>query len=448
MQFTVEDISSVKKTLHIEIPKDEVNRELDKAYNQLKKSAKIKGFRPGKVPRSVLERMFKKDVHADVSSKLIQNSFIDVIKQTELKVVGNPDLQPPELTIDSPYKYQATIEITPEIADIDFKGLKLQRTRYQASDGEVDIQLKSLQKNMAKYEKISDNRSVRDGDFVLIDFEGSKDGAPVPEFEKAENFNMQIGKAVISEDFDRQLVGMQTGDSKALKIQFDKDHPNEKLAGQEITFQVMLNEIRQEILPPIDDELAKKAGPYETLDDLKKIIMENLKQGYEKRMEQELNEQIFAELIARTEFEVPDALVEMELQGIIEEAERSFAYRNISLEEMGLSRETIAEKYRDTALKQVKRHLMLDKIIDQETLSLSDEELEDGLREMAENFNQPLEEIKKYYGQNPDKLEFFKHTLLEKKAIKLIIDSGIIKDVKPEADAKTESKKQSKKAKN
>jgi len=173
--------------------------------------------------------------------------------------------------------------------------------------------------------------------------------------------------------------------------------------------------------------------------------MENLKQGYEKRMEQELNEQIFSELIARTAFEVPDALVEMELEGIIEEAERSFAYRNISLEEMGLSRETIAEKYRDTALKQVKRHLILDKIIDQETLSLTDEELENGLKEMAENFNQQLEEIKNYYAQNQDKLEFFKHTLLEKKAIKLIIDSGIIKDVKPEAVPKTESKKQAKK---
>jgi len=447
MQFTVEDISSVKKTLHIEIPRDEVSRELDKAYHQLKKSAKIKGFRPGKVPRSVLERMFKKDVHADVSSRLIQNSFIDVIKQTELKVVGNPDLQPPELTTDSPYKYQATVEITPEINDIDFRGLTLQRTLYQASDSEVDIQLKTLQKNMAKYEKISDNRPARDGDFILIDFEGTKDGAPVPEFAKVENFSMQIGKAVISDDFDHQLIGMLAGDSKELKTQFDKDHPNENLAGQEITFQVMLGEIRQEILPPIDDELAKKAGPYETLDDLKKIIMENLKQGYEKRMEQELNEQIFSELIAKTEFEVPDALVEMELQGIIEEAERSFAYRNISLEDMGLSREAIAEKYRDTALKQVKRHLILDKIIDQETLSLTDEELEDGLKEMAENFNQPLEEIKKYYGQNQDKLEFFKHTLLEKKAIKLIIDSGIIKDVKPEAVPKTESKKKAKKTK-
>ena len=447
MQFTVEDISSVKKTLHVEIPKDEVSRELDKAYSQLKKNAKIKGFRPGKVPRSVLERMFKKDVHADVSSRLIQNSFIDVIKQTELNVVGNPDLKPPELTVDSPYKYEATVEITPEIEDIDFKGLELQRTLYQATDSEVDIQLKTLQKNMAKYEKISDNRPVRDGDFVLIDFDGSKDGTAVPEFAKVENFSMQIGKAAISDDFDHQLIGMRAGDSKAFETQFGKDHPNEKLAGQQISFQVMLSEIRQEILPPIDDELAKKAGPYETLDDLKKIIMENLRQGYEKRTEQELNEQIFSELIAKTEFEVPNALVEMELEGIIEEAERSFAYRNISLEEMGLSREAIAEKYRDTALKQVKRHLILDKIIHQESLSLTDEELEDGLKSMAENFNQPLEEIKKYYAQNQDKLEFFKHTLLEKKAIKLIIDSGIIKDVKPESLPKAESEKQTKKTK-
>jgi len=447
MEFTVEDISSVKKTLHIEIPKDEVVRELDKAYNQLKKNAKIKGFRPGKVPRSVLERMFKKDVHADVSSRLIQNSFIDVIKQAELKVVGNPDLKPPELTADSPYKYQATVEITPEIENIDFKGLNLERTVYEATDSEVDIQLKTLQKNMAKYEKIADNRPVRDGDFILIDIDGSKDGEPVPEFTKIENFSMQLGKAVISDDFDKQLIGMQAGDSKTFKTQFDKDHPNEKLAGQEISFQVALNEIRQEILPPLDDDLAKKVGSYETLDDLKKVIMENLKQGYEKRTEQELNEQIFSQLIAKTEFEVPDALVEMELQGIIEEAERSFAYRNITLEEMGLSREGIAEKYRDTALKQVKRHLILDKIIDQETLTLADEELEDGQREMAANFNQPLEEIKKYYAQNQDKLEYFKHALLEKKAIKLIIDSGIIKDVKPEAAPTTKSEKQTKKAK-
>lgn len=445
MQFTVEDVSSVKKTLHIEIPQDEVARELEKAYNQLKKSAKIKGFRPGKVPRSVLERMFKKDVHADVSSRLIQSSFIDVIKQTELKVVGNPELKPPELAAGSSYKYDATVEITPEIEDIDYKGLSLEQNLYEVSDSEVDVQLKTLQKSMAQQQKISDDRPAQDGDFVLIDLEGSKDGEPVPEFAKTENFSLQIGKAVVSEDFDSQVSGMKTGDTKEFKVKFPEDFSNESLANLEISFKAALNEIREEILPEINDALAKKAGPYESLDELKNVILDNLNQGYAKRVEQELNEQIFSELIAKTDFEVPDTMVEMELDGIVTEAERSFSYRNTSLEEMGLSRETIAEKYRDTALKQVKRHLILGKIIDQESLTLADDELEGGLQEMSENFNQPLEEIKKYYDQNPDNLEFFKHTLLEKKAIKLILNSSTVKDVKPEEAKKTESKKQTKK---
>ena len=140
MPFKIEDVSSVKKTLHIEVPQEEVVQELDKAYNQLMKSAKVKGFRPGKVPRPVLERMFKKDVHADVSSRLIQSSFIDAIKQSDLKIVGNPELDPPELAADSAYEYKATVEITPDISDIDYKGMDLTRTLYAPGDDEVDAQ--------------------------------------------------------------------------------------------------------------------------------------------------------------------------------------------------------------------------------------------------------------------------------------------------------------------
>ena len=151
-------------------------------------------------------------------------------------------------------------------------------------------------------------------------------------------------------------------------------------------------------------------------------------------MEQELHEQIFKELIARSDFEVPEAMVKMELDGIVNEAERSFSYRNTTLEDMGLTRESIAEKYRNTALQQVKRHLLLGKMIEQESLSLSDEELEEALNEMAVNFNQPIEEIKKYYDQNKDKLGYFKHTILEKKAINLIIENSKIEDVEPESE--------------
>jgi len=435
MQVSVEDINSVKKTLHIEIPEADVVRELDKAYNELKKRAKVKGFRPGKIPRSVVVRLFKKDVHADVTSKLIQSSFMDALKETDLKVVGTPQLDPPELKDSGPYKYDATVEVSPDMGDIDYSGISLKRTNYKVSDEEIEAQLKLLQKNLAKLEKIEESRPAREGDFAIIDFEGFKDGQPFAETAKTDNFTLQIGKGPIIREFDDQLIGMQPGETKDFTVNFPSDYAKEKLADLEIAFQVTLHEIREEVLPAIDDVLAKKAGQYESLDDLKKVITENLEHGYAKRVEQELHEQIFTELIARSDFEVPDTMVDMELEGIINEAERSFSYRNMSLEDMGLTRESIAEKYRDTALRQVKRHLILGRIVEQEHLTLPADELEAALNEMAANFNQPVEEIKNYYDQNKDKLEFFKHTLLEKKALNLIIDSSRIEDVEPEKEA-------------
>ncbi len=433
MQVTLEDISSVKKTLHVEIPREVVAREIDRAYDEIKKTARIKGFRPGKAPRSVLEKMFKKDVLADVSSRLIQNSFVDAVKEKDLRIVGRPKLEPPALDASQPYRYTAIVEVTPTIPDLDFRGFNLKRNRYRASDAEVGAQLKMLQKNMARLQKISENRPVAEGDFVLIDFEGFKNGKPFAETAKTENFSLKIGAGTVLKEFDEQLVGMQPGESKEFPLKFPETYANKALAGQSIAFQVHLSEIREEILPDIDDEFAKRASRFETLEDLKREITANLIQGYEKRSEQELNEQAFAGLLERVAFEVPESLVEMELEGIIEEAERSFSYRNTSLEDVGLSREIISEKYRDTAVKQVKRHLIMSKIIDQEKLTLSDEDLEEGLKKMASSFQQPVEELRRYYRENPEKLDYYKHALLEKKAMQLILDSSRIEDVAPES---------------
>ncbi len=432
MEVTVEDVSSVKKIMHIEVPQDEVARELDKAYNDLKKNAKIKGFRPGKAPRSVLERMFRKDVHADVSSRLIQSSFVDAVKQTDLKIVGNPKLDPPELVAGNAYRYSATVEIPPDIEDIAFKGLQLKRTNYAVSDEEISAQLGLLQKNMAKLEPVKEDRGLEPGDYALIDYEGFRGGQPFEAAALTRDFTLKVGDGAILPEFDDQLVGLKAGGVKEIQVTFPQDYVNAKLAGLTLDFKVTLNDIRREVLPEIDDALAKKAGKYETLDALKEVIRQNLRQGYDKRIEQELNEQIFRSLLEKTSFEVPETLVEAELEGIIEEAERSFAYRNTSLAEQGLSRESIAEKYRDTAVKQVQRYLLLSKIVSQEDLTLGDEELEAALVEMAANFNQPVDEIRKYYRQFPDRLEHFKHALLEKKAITLIINSSTITDIEPE----------------
>jgi len=439
MQVKVEDVSSVKKVLHIEIPEDTVTRELNTAYQQLKKTAKVKGFRPGKTPRSVLERMFKKDVHMDVSSKLLQDSFVEALKETDLNIVGNPKIDPPQLEEKGPYKYDATVEIKPEIDKIDFKGLSLKKALYRITDEEMDAQLQMLQKNLAEQIPVTEDRGVKENDFVRIDYEGFEDGKPFSETQKTENFTMKIGDGHISETFDEKMIGMKPGDTREIHVSFPEDYFNEKLASLEITFQVQLHEIREEILPEIDDEFSKRFGQYETLDDLKKAITDNLNQGYAKRVEQELNEQIFEALIEKTEFEVPESMIDHELEGIIEEAERSFAYHNKAMEDLGLSKEILSEKYRDTAEKKVRRYLLLDKIVEQEKMTLSDQDIEDGFNEMARSVNQPLEEIKKFYKQNENKIEYFKHTLLEKNAVKLILENSTIEEVEPELEENAET---------
>ena len=439
MQVTVEDVSSVKKILHIEVPEKIVIRELDNAYKNLKKNAKVKGFRPGKAPRSVLERLYKKDVHGDVSSKLLQDSFVEALKETELNIIGNPKIEPPQLEEKGPYKYDATVEVKPEIDDIDFKGLTLKKALYQVTDEEMEAQLKLLQKNMTQQIPITEDRPVQENDSVMIDYEGFKDGMPFPETQKTKNFTMKIGAGAISKTLDEELIGMKPGENREITVNFPEDHFNDKLANHEITFHVTLHEIREEILPEIDDEFAKKLGQYETLDDLKNAITKNLNEGYQKRVEQELNEQIYKDLIERTEFELPDSMVDYELNNIIDEIEKTLTYYNKTMEEQGLTKEMLVEEHRETAEKKVRRHLILGKIIDQENIELSDQELEDGFADMAQAVNQPVEAIKNYYQQNQDNLDFFKHTLLEKQAIKLIIDSSNIEEVEPELKKKTES---------
>lgn len=434
MQVTVKDVSTVKKILSIEVPEKDVVQELDNAYKTLKKNAKIKGFRPGKAPRSVLERYYKQDVHNDVTSKLLQDSFIAALKETELSIVGQPQLDPPSLDEKGPYKYEATVEVKPELGALDFKGLKLQKNLYEVSDEEIDTQLKLLQKNLAKREPITEERPVQENDFVSIDYQGFKDGQPFVETQKTKNFTMKVGAGSISKEFDEQIIGMQPGASREIQVKFPEDYFNDKLANHEITFQTTLNEIREEKLPEIDDEFAKELGQYENLDAVKKAITDNLQQGYDKRVEHELNEQIFEALIAKTEFELPESMVEYELEGIVEEAERSFAYYNKSMEEAGLSKEKLSEQYRGTAEKQVRRHLILGQIVDQEKLTLADGELEKGFEEIAASVNQPAEQIRSYYQQNSDKLEIFKHTLLEKDAIKLIIENSTIENVEPQKE--------------
>ncbi len=431
MQVTVEDVSSVKKKIHIEIPREEVSKEIDSAYNDLKKKAKIKGYRPGKVPRSVLERLFKKDVHSDVIQSLVQESFPKALKETDLEVIDTSAIDTPELDPETDFKYNATVELKPRLPEVDFKGLEIKKTAYAVSQGEIDAQIEMLSKHLAEYQPITEDRPADDGDYITIDYEGFKDGQPFPPAAATENHAIKIGENAFTDGFDKGLVGMKPGETREITVTFPENHANGDLAGREIMFKVTLKEIKQEILPPIDDAFAKKFGKFETLADLQAEIENNLRQGYDKRSNQEMQEQIFSKLL-EAEFEVPDVLVRFELDEIARDTEQRFAQNGLSMEQLGLTREMLDQQYRPLAEQQARRHLLLNKIIDQERLDVTEEELDAEYAKVSEMIGQPLDFIKKFYKENPGKQDGFKIALLEKKAVDLIINHATVETVEPE----------------
>jgi trigger factor len=435
MQVTIEDVNSVKKILHIEVPEDKVVNQVEKAYSTLQKTAKVNGFRPGKAPRAVLERKFKTDVHTDVVNALIQSSLFEAIQDNKLMFIGEPVVNMTDLDPKAAYKYSATIELLPDLGQIDFSGIKLTRKVYEASDEEVNAQLEMIRKNLAKRVVIDEVRPAVENDYVLLDYEGLVDGQPFDATPKVENASHKIGSAALSRDFDDQLIGMKQGDVKAFNINYSPDYINKGLAGNNVSFSVKLNAIQKEVLPELNDELARQMGDYQTMDEIRNVIMENLKAGYDKRSEHDMNEQVYQSLIDRMNFEVPDMMLKYELAGIIAEAERAFMMSGITLEQIGKTREDLEQEYSGLAEKQVRRHLILGGIIKQEKLELTDDEMEEGYMETAKAINQPVEGIKSFYRANPDKTKYFKHTLLEKKALKLIIENSSVEEVKQESGA-------------
>jgi len=429
MKVTVEEKNTVKKVLHVEIPADQITKELNKEFNKLKKSAKIKGFRPGKAPQSLLERMYGKSVRTDLTLRIVNETYQDAIKQSGLEIIGSPELNPSELKANEPYCYDMNVEIQPLIGPVDFKGLTLEKKVHKASDAQVDLQIRMLQSRMAETELVEEDRPVIENDLVLIDYEGFRNGKPHPGLEKTQNVLFKIGLGTITREFDDQVIGMRKGERKDITVTFPEEYQNKPLANTTIRFDVALNEIRKEKLPEIDDELASKAGPYKSLAQLKDSIRANIDKEYARHAERELYELIYTQLLERTSFEVPDVYVKAQLDAYIEEFKASLIKNNKTMEDEGLTQEMLEKKYYEMAKKEASRYLIVNQIIQQEKLELSDEDLEKELNEVSGNSESTLKEINTFYENNPDRLEMFKQTLIQKQAMQLIKDNNFVKVV-------------------
>jgi trigger factor len=399
MKVSVEEISSIKKKVSVEIPEDQVTKEVNSFYGDLKKKARIKGFRPGKVPRNILERHFKDYVKAEVMQKLIQDTYPAALTEVGLHPVSSPMIDPVDLENGKLFQYSATIEVKPDIKLEGYVGLSLEGKKEDTKDEEVEERLKHLQDLHAQLKTISGARPVQSGDYAIVDYEGSIGGKLLDDG-KAVDFPVEVGSGRFIPEFEEKLVGLMPDEEKVIDVSFPEDYGYKKWAGKTISFRVRIKEIKEKVLPALDDEFVKDLGDYSSMEDLKLKLKEEIGKEKERALDRQLKDQMVDALLQSNSFEVPESLVEDQVKALISDTKLRFAAQGVDLKNLGVSEEKLQEDYREMARKQVRTFLILEKIADQEGIMVTDGETEDRLREISERIHQKFDVVKRYYEQN------------------------------------------------
>lgn len=399
MKANVEEISSIKKKLSIEIPVDQVTKEVDSFYGELRKKAKIKGFRPGKVPRNILERHFKDYAKGEVIQKLIQDTYPTALSETNLHPVSPPVIDPGELENGKSFQYTAIIEIKPEIKMEGYLGLRIEGKKEGVKDEEVGERLRNLQNLHANLKTISEARPIQTGDYVILDYEAKKDGKSLEEG-KAIDFSVEVGGGQFIPALEEKLIGLRPEEEKEIEVSLPEDYGYQKWAGKTISFHVKIKEIKEKILPPLDDEFAKDLGDYSSLEALKAKLKEEIEKEKELLLDRQLKDQVVDQLLQANSFEVPESMVDEQAKNLVSNTKLRLAAQGLALKNLSVSEEKLQEDYREMAKRQVRTFLILEKIASQEGISVTDDETEGRLKEIADRTHQKFDVVKRYYEKN------------------------------------------------
>jgi len=424
MNVNVEDISSIKKKVSIEISEDQVTKEVDSFYRELGRKAKIKGFRPGKVPRNILERHFKDYVKAEVVQKLVQDTYPTALSETNLHPVSNPMIDPGDLESGKPFQYSATIEVKPEIKLEEYLGLNIEGKKEEVKDEEVEERLKGLQNLHANLKTIQEARPIQNGDFVIVDYEARMDGKPLEEG-KAIDLTVEVGSGRFILAFEEKLIGLRLEEEKEIEVSFPEDYGYKKWAGKTISFHVKIKEIKEKILPILDDEFAKDLGDYSSLEELKDKLKQEIEREKKLALERQLKDQMVDQLLQKNTFEVPESLVEEQTKTLVSDTKLRLATQGIKIDTLGISEEKLQEDYRETAMRQVRTFLILEKIAGQEGITVTDEEVEDRFREISERTHQKFDVVKRYYEKN-GLIPEVKAGIMNEKTLNFLLEKAII----------------------
>ena len=389
-RVTLEDLTPVRKRLRIEVPADAVNAELERAFQRVGLRARLPGFRPGKAPRTVLERIFGDDVRREVVGHLVEHSFAHAVEEHRLAVVGTPDLDVEGLTAGEPLRYAATVEVRPTIVVGDLDGLAAARPSAEVPEEEVERILGAMRESTAQLRPVEDRTTVETGDVVRVDLASRLEGG---EPARREGVLLEAGGGSFPLALERQLVGQHRGAHLSLRVPYPADYPNAGLAGKTVDFEVDVGEIRVKDLPPLDDDFARDHGKCESLAELRARIRADLERQAAARADDAVCDAIVEQVLTRHPFDVPPSLVERRADALI----ASLGLRLPEGPERERALGELRVQVRPRAEKQVRAELLLDAIAACDGVTVSDEEVAAEIVAIAARERRVPEQVRALY---------------------------------------------------
>ena len=413
MEVRVEEIGTLTKKISVTLPENVVQPKLDEAYDKLKKDIRIKGFRRGKVPRSVIVKNYKPQVEGEVGEKLVQDTYFDAIEKQGLDPVVHPDITSVKYNEDGTFTYVANVDTKPQFELASYKGLEIEKPAVTVSDEEIENELNALRKDMAVLRAV-DDRAVAEGDIVVVDFQGYHKGNALKQV-KNDDYSVDVGSGRMGKEFEEKLVGMKKGEEASHVVSFPEKHSNPILAGKDIEFRIKIKDIKERVLADLNDDFAKDVSDkFNTFEDLKNSIRERRMKEKEESAEGSLTDRIMQKLLDTHDFEVPNRLVAFEIEQMVKQTEQTLMKSGLSLEAAGLSREELAKQNVEMATKRVRGDFVLKKIAEVEGIKVNDEDLDRGFKRIGEQYNMPVAKVKEYFQSRDDLLPFMNELLNEK----------------------------------
>ena len=426
MKVDIDTISSVQRKVRVEVPLDKVADEFSRAYTNLGRRARIKGFRAGKVPRKVLQSMYGEDVRGEVKSHLVEESLGEVIKDHNLQIVSRPEVEAEEIKEDAGFSFTAVFEVKPAIEAKDYLGIQVNKVKIGITEDQVNAALSRLQEGHARLELVEGRDIVQKGDFVTIDFDGNIAGKPFSGG-KGENYVLEVGSGNSLPQFEEAVTGLEIGKQSNVKVDYPDNYPNKEIAGKSVEFIVTVREIKEKVLPNLDDDFAKDHGECGSLDELKSKIRQRLEDELKHIQEEEIKEQLVSQLIEKHSIETPASMVDRQTRYLMER------YQNRPVGQSG-GDEPPMEEVRKTmegrATRQVQATLLVERIAQQENIAVPDKELQERVDLLARSSGERAKAVREYYARE-DARDDLRAQLVFDRTLSYLLEKASIKEVEP-----------------